>query len=425
VSSTVGATASATMDWMTILQSRPILRVRRIADAPDRSPLIAAAIAAVWTAAAGLVTVLALSVAAWFAADKGSFGGAVRVGVLGWLVAQGGGLHVGEVEITAIPLGGCLVAALLLYRGGRWVGAASGVRSVVDAIRATAVMASTYAGIALIAYAVTRTDAAHADLVRCIVAAIVLAGGLGGLGILRAAGLSESLLAPVPGEARALLAGSVGGAFAMLAASGVAFCFALLLHFSDAVTLAESLHPGVVGGLILALVGLAAVPNGILCAGSYLAGPGFLLGTGTTVTAFSVQLGPLPAFPILAATPRTGGAWWQQALIVVPVLAGAVAGLIAVRRGGLDGYLRQAGLGGASGAIAGTIFGASTWLATGAIGPGRMQDIGPDALLTTLVCAVAFALGGAVTGAWWCWLDARRTAAGDRFSTRTADASAD
>ena len=35
------------------------------------------------------------------------------------------------------------------------------------------------------------------------------------------------------------------------------------------------------GSLILALVGAALVPNAVLCAGAFVAGPGFAVGTGT------------------------------------------------------------------------------------------------------------------------------------------------
>jgi hypothetical protein len=393
------------MEQMTILQSRPILRVRPTPDGPGRSALVSAGIAAAWTAGCGLLTALGLAVAAWFTADTGSFGGAVRIGALGWLVAQGGGLHLGEVEITAIPVGACLVVGLLLYRGGRWVGSTSRIANLRDVVGATAVLAAVYAGIALVVFGLTRSDTAHADLLRVVVWPLVLAGGFGGLGMLRAAGLAEPVLARLPSDVRTVLTGALAGICAMVTISGLAFAVSVVLHFSDAVRLAESIQAGMVGGLILALVGLAAVPNGMLCAGAYLAGPGFVLGTGSIVSPFDVQLGPLPALPVLAATPRSSGAWWQEGLLVVPVLAGAIAGLAAARRCAAGaGPVRVVGLASGSGAAAGLGFGLSTWLATGAVGPGRMQDIGPDVLLTTLVCIVAFALGAtmcALGTTWW------------------------
>jgi hypothetical protein len=120
-----------------------------------------------------------------------------------------------------------------------------------------------------------------------------------------------------------------------------------------------------------------------------MAGPGFAVGAGTTVSSAGVTLGPLPAFPILAATPRTGGAWWQEALVVAPLLAGAVAGIVTLRRSPTPSYFALAARSAAAGAASGLLFGISCLLATGAVGPGRMADIGPDVPTTTMVCCVA------------------------------------
>jgi hypothetical protein len=391
------------MDAMTVLQSRPILRIRPMPDGPDRSPLLPAAVAALCCAAAGILSAIAMAVAAWFASDTGSFGGAIRVGALGWLVAQGGGLVLSDVSVTVLPLGGCLLAGWLLYRGGRWVGATSRIDSLADVGRAAAVLATTYTVTVGVVYAATQTSHAHTLLVRTAVVAVVLSGGFGAFGVIRGGGIVDSLLDPIPDDVRSVLFGAVTGAVAMVGASGVLFTASMAVHFSDAVNVAEGLHAGLVGGSVLALVSLSAVPNAVLCSGAYLAGPGFMLGSATTVTTTGVTLGPLPALPILAATPRSGGAWWQEALVVVPVLAGAVSGVVTLRMQPVSGYVLGLLRGAAAGVLGGVTFGASTWLATGALGPGRMQEVGPDALLTTAVCGVALAVGGAASGAAWQW----------------------
>jgi hypothetical protein len=134
-----------------------------------------------------------------------------------------------------------------------------------------------------------------------------------------------------------------------------------------------------------------------------MAGPGFVLGTGTTVSSAGVHLGPLPAIPILAATPRSGGAWWQEALVAAPLVAGAVAGAVTLRRSRSTSYVWLAAGSAAAGAVGGVAFGAACMLATGAVGPGRMADVGPDVLATALVCGVAGLLSAplvAVASAW-------------------------
>ncbi len=381
---------------MTDLLPRPILRVRPRAEAPSRPIALAAAVAAGWSAATGLIVMITISASAWFAADTGSFGAAIRVGALAWLVGNGAGLHVGALEVTATPLGSCLVAGWLLYRGGRWAGATSRVSSVRSAAWGASVLAAVYLLVGLGVFALTRSDSAHADLLRTCAATTVIGLLFGGLGIVRGAGLTQRLLRPLPEEARAALTGGLAGLLTMVVASGLVLTATVLVHFSAAVSLAESLHAGLVGGAVMALIGLAAVPNALLCAGAFIAGPGFAVGAATSVTPDSVTLGPLPAIPLLAALPREGGAWWQSALIVIPVLAGGVAGVVSVRRFPVFGYDQAAIRGALSGLVAGAGFGAMTWLGTGGIGPGRMQHIGPDVPATMLVCSIACLLGGAV-----------------------------
>jgi hypothetical protein len=169
------------------------------------------------------------------------------------------------------------------------------------------------------------------------------------------------------------------------------------------VTLAGALHTGVVGGAVLGVVGAAVVPNAVLCAGAFVAGPGFALGTGTTVAPAGVTLGALPSFPLLAALPHGGGGRWAGALIAVPVLAGAVAGVTALRRCPVAGAAAAAARGGVAGLVFGAAFGALSLLATGAVGPGRMQQIGPDVLGTTAMCVAGGILGGAVAACCQQW----------------------
>ncbi|MBA3232751.1 MAG: hypothetical protein H0T17_02195, partial [Propionibacteriales bacterium] len=100
--------------------SPPILRVQPSEPETSR-PLAASAVIAVgWSAAVGLVSCIAASVAVWFAGETGAFGGAIRAGTMVWLVGNGSGLVVDETALTAVPVGLLAVWALLLHRGGRW-----------------------------------------------------------------------------------------------------------------------------------------------------------------------------------------------------------------------------------------------------------------------------------------------------------------
>lgn len=408
VSAMVGRPSSATMVGMTLLHSRPLLRVRPLPEGPERSPLVPAAVAALGCGAAGLLVAVTIAVGAWFSTDAGSFQGAVRVGALGWLVAHGSGVVVDGVAVTVAPLGGCLVALLVMWRAGRWVAESSRVDDPRLAAGAVGVFAAVYTAFTGVVTVFAQLPSAHPMTARALLVALVLSSVGAGLGIARGGGHGDSAWSRVPAPVRAVLSGAAAGGCAMLAASAVAFTASMALHLGDAARVMERLDPGLAGGSILTLVGLGLVPNAVLCTGAYLAGPGFAVGSGTTVSATGATVGPLPAVPILAAVPRSGGQWWQEALLLTPVLAGALAGVVTARRHPVPGLVLATLRGAAAGVVGGAVFGAASWLATGALGPGAMRDLGPDVLATTGVCAFAFAVGGAVGGAGWHALATRR-----------------
>ncbi|MBA2558518.1 MAG: hypothetical protein H0V07_01280 [Propionibacteriales bacterium] len=221
--------------------------------------------------------------------------------------------------------------------------------------------------------------------------------------------MTRRLLDALPVEARAAVTGGTCGVGVMLVAGAVLVTGSLAQHFPTALRLADELHAGVVGGAVMALVGAAAMPNAVLCAGAFVAGPGFALGTGTAVAPSGVDLGPLPSFPLLAAVPQQAVGWWLDALVAVPVLAAMVAGLAATHRYPVTGLGRTTARGGLAGLVFGVAFGALTWLATGAIGPGRMHDIGPDVSGTMAICVAAGILGGSVAASGRHWISGALT----------------
>jgi hypothetical protein len=396
------------MTTMTDLASRPVLRVERSERPLPRSIALSAAVASLWVAAAGLIACVALAVAVWFATDVGSFTDATRIGGLAWLVASGAGLQLDGYSVGVVPLGFTLAAGLGLHRGGRWVVERCEVTRPRDAALAVVVMSTTYAAVVEVTALLTASDAAGVGLVRAAVAGGVLAAVGGGSGVLRECGVTMLALDRLPEEPRAALVGGTAGTLTMVAAGGVLLCASLVWHFAAAVQLAEGLGAGYVGGLALAVIGMSLVPNAVLCAGAYLAGPGFAVGQGTLVAPGSVELGPLPAFPLLAALPHAADGWWTDLLVLVPVLAGGCAGAVALLRYPVFGLDRAALRGAVAGLSGGVGFGGLCWLATGAIGPSRMQEVGPDVFAVTVVCAAAGLVGGAVAGLGTRWMQSMR-----------------
>jgi hypothetical protein len=379
---------------MTDVLSRPILRVPQATARPDRPAWLLAAVGAAAVALGGLVLCLAAGAAGWFAADTGTFGQAMRVGTLAWLVGNGSGLSGGGVTLGAIPLGFVLVAGLALYRTGRWAASTSRVTSRYDVGLAILALSVGYAAPGTLAAVVVDVNGAQPALWRTVAAFVLESVVFGGAGVLKGADVVRPLLERLPEEARAALLGGATGVLAMVAVGAVLLTGSLVAHFGTALRLAEGMHAGLVGGVIFALIGAALVPNAVLCAAAFATGSGFAVGTGTQVSPSGVRVGLLPDFPLLAALPSSADAWWVTGLIVLPVVAGALAGLVAVRRYPAFGLDRAALRGACAGVLGGLAFGLLTGLATGSFGPGRLHQVGPDVVGTTAVSVVAFALGG-------------------------------
>ena len=158
-----------------------------------------------------------------------------------------------------------------------------------------------------------------------------------------------------------------------LAAGSLLSAGMLLAHFSDAVALQRQLAPGA-AGLPVALLGIAATPNAVLAGVSYLTGPGFDIGTHTSVSAFSVSSGRLPVFPLLAGLPhQQPAAWsagWRSCRPCWPA-GQCCAPLPAARpwRHRLADCAAAAGL-------AGLLLAVLTGLAAGDLGSGALRGIG-------------------------------------------------
>lgn len=213
-----------------------------------------------------------------------------------------------------------------------------------------------------------------------------------------------------PAHRRAVLTQSLrGGAAAVavvMACSGVLLAVLIAANYGQVIALYESIHAGILGGVALTLGQLAFLPNLVVWTGAWLLGPGFAIGTGSSVGPLGTSLGPIPAVPILGALP-TGDLALGFLGLLIPVVAGFLVG-VAVRPGLLrrlgDGasvvWLVVTGVG--VGVVGGVLFGLLAWASGGAAGPGRLADVGPNPWLVGLFAALEFgapAILGLLAGA--------------------------
>ena len=186
-----------------------------------------------------------------------------------------------------------------------------------------------------------------------------------------------------------------GGAAAAAAVIGVAALVttaAIVGSYAKIITLYESLHGELLGGIAITLGQLALVPNAVIWTASWLVGPGFAIGTGSLVSPLGTQLGPVPALPMLGALP-SGQLAFGFVGLVVPIAVGFLVGTVLAPRlrGRLDGGpVLLAGIG--AGLVGGVLMGLLAWASAGSAGPGRLVHVGPDPWAVGICATIEFAI---------------------------------
>lgn len=374
-----------------------------------RRPLwLSAAFAGVVASGAVLLGCMALGLVGWFASDSGAHGDtrdALRVGADAWLLAHGAHLQLSDATITAVPLGLTALSGYVAFRLGRWASLTSGPEDLAGTGLGAVVLAGLYGVVAVVTAVLASLESAEPTLGRAFVGGFVVALLGGGAGLLASSDAGAVLRARVPETVRVLATGALAVVLLLLAAGATLVVVALLLDLGEAANVLSRLHPDAAGAGLYTVLVAGVAPNAALLGGAYLLGPGFAVGTGTIVSPAMVVLGPVPAFPLLAALPATGpGAAWATALVAVPVLLVGVAAALAVRRHPAPGYETGAGRGLASGVIGGVLVALLVRLAGGAVGPGRMAEVGAPFGELLVAAAVALGVGGLVGGVvatWW------------------------
>jgi hypothetical protein len=379
-------------------------------DAAHRRPLVAlAALAGVAAAGATLLVCLAGGVVGWFLTDAGAHGAprdGLRVGALGWLMAHGSGVHVEGTAITAAPLALTLLAGIVVWRLGLRLGdSVSGHGPDADAIAdgerdwtvptATAVFTAGYAAVAVLTHRLASTPSTDPSLTRTLLWVVLLCGVVGGTAVAVGSGRAAIWTSFLPSSLRAAAACSWRILVWYAAASALVLGIALVVDWNGAVNVMSQLHTSPGAATLLIGVCVLVAPNATVFSGSYLLGPGFAVGAHTLVSPTAVVLGPLPMFPLLAALPDNGPTpGWTAALLAVPPLLSAAAVYRILRRYPTPRWDEAALRGLGAGLLAAVAFAFAAAVSGGAVGPGRMADVGPLVFQVLLHGVATFGIGG-------------------------------
>lgn len=374
-----------------------------------------AALQALIIAAIGIGISIAPLTLTWLLEGDGSTSwlAALQVAVFAFLLATGVpvevsagkllGIEFPEFAITAMPLGLTLLMALMVIRVGYRLSAAS---SIWPAWVGGAV---TFGLIGLGSSALVNTDAVFVGEWEPLLIPAIFFGGLLVISstfasryeMFEGANGAEakervwirnqlfSLYSKLHWSIRSVLSPAVRVGLGVVAtmAAFAAFALALALGFGwiEVVRLYEGLRVSVLGGVMVTIGQLALLPNLIVYAMAWLAGPGFAIGIGSSVSPFASQLGPMPAFPVFAALP-TGGFDRGILFVLVPVLA-AFVGTLLVRKY-VDQvrweYATRLTASIALAAVTASVTSLSSMIlaafASGSLGPGRFEFVGVNVL---------------------------------------------
>jgi hypothetical protein len=364
-----------------------------------------AAVTAGWAAIVSYVPVLALVGLLTGVAGGSSVGAVFRLGTAAWLLTHGVTLTGGAGRYGLVPLALSVLAAWRVGRAGVHTARAIGARTPARALLAATAVAIGYGGTGALAATAT------GGLATPVRAGLTL-GGFGlcfaGIGALVESRLARRVAGRLPLPVLdALRTGTVAALLVLGAGAAVAGVAVAISGGQASATLA-SYHTNVAGQAGLTLLCLVYAPNLAAWAAAYLVGPGFAVGTGTTVSAAKVSLGALPAVPVLAGLPDSAVAGLGPLLLVIPLAGGMAAGWLLVRRrlrltsagdGAAPGWGELLGSAALAGPVAGGLLGLAGWLSGGPLGSGRLAVTGPTGWQVALVGAVEVALGTVLAAA--------------------------
>lgn len=384
-------------------------------DAPEWVRVLAYSTGAAALSASLVVTAV---FAAWLASTASSVpaGQAVSLGLLGWLLAHGVPLQLGRGSVGLIPWLLTLLPLLSLrWSAQRLLAGRAALRPRArpqgwvrsDVLRLGVGFAGFYAVLAFLVAALARLPGASAHPLAAfaccfVLAALAVTWACVDLFAGRFDRLCPRILAAwrtgAPGWLRRAVAPALRGVVMLLVIGSLAVVAVAAVNGTRIGSLYADLAPGWVGGTVLTLGQLLYLPTAAAWALSVMAGPGFSLGSGPSVSVRASEGGALPLVPIFGALPDPGPLPdWFALVMLVPVAVGVMVGWLAVRRTARLSSWRHRGATiaaacGLTGALLTLVFA----LTSGGLGSARLGVLGPSPLLAGAAVTGELLLGGLV-----------------------------
>lgn len=358
--------------------------------------MVAALVNAVWAAIVSVVPMLGtLALVTLIGPDRPPVQQTVRYSVATWLLAHGIPLTVAGAPFALVPLALTGLAGWRLFRAGRNTARTfhpARTRSPRPAILAAISVGVVYGLLGAAAAIFIRGPGLSVSVPRAGLTAGVFAC------LAAFAGAGGSALRPrwyrVPSVIRDGVRTGAVASLLVIAAGAIAAGTSIAMAGSTATAALRDYHAGVAGQAGVILVCLVYAPNIATWAAAYLAGPGF-------------TLAGVPELPVFAGLPNRPVDRLGQLLLLVPVLAGLVAGVLLASRkkrqaastGGKATLRATVGATVLGGVVSGALLAASGYLAAGSLGTGLLAHTGQVGWQFAVVSGVGIALGATLGAA--------------------------
>ncbi len=374
--------------------------------------------AAVQGAVAGLITLLPILIIGsglWLTtADLPlSWAEAMLAATAFWLLGHGIPIVLSGGVIGIVPLAMFfLVLWIGVWLAGRatWSAAAHGWRAAIPTASA---WAGGYAALLVVTGALTLLGPIQPDRLRWIAATLLLPPVMAAIGMVRSLDHDEvdEFLDRlwVPAAVRRGWRPAVHTSVVVVASGALAAVVAVVLSFGDIWALQQDLRPGVAGGAILLLLQLLAIPNIGLWIASFVAGPGFSVIDGASVTWDGSTTALVPMIPVFAAHPHATEFPTLTPLVAVSlVILGGWLGWQCLAATARLASLRAKGVTIVSASIStGFIVGLLNWVGGGSLGVDRLAHVGAPSVFLGLAVTGWLLLGAGLVLLWdWRTLDA-------------------
>jgi hypothetical protein len=293
------------------------------------------AVVGVLTGLASLVVVVAPVVLAWLVEPLSTGDGwqAAGTGAALWLLTSGAHLAIGEVTVSLVPLLGLALLVALAWLGAReamvdvstdgehWQGLLPRPLAATLGAWWAGYAVAVGAALALSLSGPFRATPLSLVLPLVVVPLVALALALRPVAREDPDVLGVRLgLARVPDSVRRAVRPGLAGAGVLLCVGLVVVVAMVALSWARVGTISSAVAAGGLGGVVLAVAQVLSLPNLALWAVSFMAGPGFRVVEGGSVTWSGSEGGLLPMVPVLAALPQPGAFPWFTSLSVLVVV---------------------------------------------------------------------------------------------------------